>query len=56
MIQFSISHLFVLSLNVKHFFLTLSSAITPGQSGPGNDINEGLLHILQSFNITGVSP
>ena len=34
---------------------TLSSATTPGQSGPGNDGNEGLLHIPQSSSITGTS-
>ena len=34
-IQFSISHLFALSLNVK-----LSGATTPGQSEPGSDGNE----------------
>ena len=41
-IQLSISHLFALSLNVKQFFLTLSSSTTPGQSGPGSDGNEGV--------------
>ena len=34
----------------------LSSATTPGQSGPGSDDNEGVLHIPQSSSITGTSP
>ena len=34
---------------------TWSGAITPGQSGPGNDGNEGILQISQSFSITGAS-
>ena len=49
-IHFSISHLFALSLNVKQLYMTLSSATTPGQSGPGSDGNEGVLRI------TGASP
>ena len=32
---------------------TLSGATTPGQSGPGSDGNEGVLHIPQSSSITG---
>ena len=35
---------------------TLSGATTPGQSRPGNNGNEEVLHIPQSFNITGKSP
>ena len=35
---------------------TLSGAITPGQSGPGIDGNEGVLRIPQSTSITGASP
>ena len=35
--------------------MTLSSAITPGQSGPGSDGNEEVLRIPQSSNITGAS-
>ena len=35
---------------------TLSGTTTPGQSGPENDLNEGLLHISQSSSITGTSP
>ena len=35
---------------------TLSGATTLGQSGPGSDGNEGVLHIPQSSNITGASP
>ena len=35
---------------------TLSGATTPGQSEPGSDANEGILHISQSSSITGVLP
>ena len=35
---------------------TLSGAITPGHSGPGNNGNDGVLHIPQSPTITGTSP
>ena len=42
-IQFSTSHLFTLSLNVKQVYLT--------QNGPGSDGNEGVLHIPQSLTI-----
>ena len=35
---------------------TLSDATTPGQSGPGSDGNEKVLHIPQSSSITGSSP
>ena len=35
---------------------TLSGTTTPGQSGPGSNGNEGVLHIPQSFSITGTSP
>ena len=35
---------------------TLSSATTPGQSGPGSDGNEGVFNIPQIFSITGISP
>ena len=31
---------------------TLSGSTTPGQSVPGNDGNESVLHILQSSSIT----
>ena len=34
---------------------TLSSAITLGQNGPGNDDNEGLLRIPQSSNVNEAS-
>ena len=34
----------------------VSGATTPSQSGPGSDGNEGVLHIPQSSNITGISP
>ena len=36
-IQFSISNLFALGLNIKHFYVTLSGAIIPGQSGSGRE-------------------
>ena len=52
--------MFILSLNVKQLFWpidrTLLSAATPGHSGLGSNGNEGVLHILQSYNITGTSP
>ena len=51
-IQFKISHLFALSLNVKQFYRTPSDANTPGQSGPGSDGNEGVLCIPQRSNNT----
>ena len=35
---------------------SLSGATTPGLSGPGNDGNEGVLHIPLSPTITGTSP
>ena len=35
---------------------TLIGATTPGQSGPGNDGNEGVLYIFESSNITEASP
>ena len=48
-IQFSITHLFTLSLNSNSFSWsidrTLSGAITLGQNGPGSDGNEGVLYI-----------
>ena len=34
----------------------LSGATTPGQSEPGSNGNEGVLHIPQSSSITGISP
>ena len=34
---------------------TLSDAATLSQSGPGSDVNEGVLHIPQSPSITGAS-
>ena len=36
--------------------MDLSGATTPGQSGPGSDGNEGVLHIPQSSSIAGTSP
>ena len=53
MIQFSITHLFVFSLNVKEFYLTLSGATTLCQRGPGIDGNDGVLCISQSSSIRG---
>ena len=44
-------------LKIKHFFLTddtLTSTTTLDQNGAGNNGNEGVLHILQSFR-TGAS-
>ena len=35
---------------------TLSSAITPGQSGAGSDGNKGVLRIPKISSITGTSP
>ena len=46
-IQFSINQLFALR--------TLSDATTPGQSGPGSDGNERVLHIPQSSSIAEAS-
>ena len=37
-------------------YRTLWVATTPGQSGPGSDGNEGLLHILQNPSITEALP
>ncbi len=34
----------------------LSGATTPGQSGPGSDVNEGVLRIPQSSSTAGTSP
>ena len=36
--------------------MALSSATTPGQSGPESIGNEVVLRILQSSSITGISP
>ena len=36
--------------------MALSGATTPGQSGPGSNGNEEVLHISQSSSITGTSP
>ena len=58
-IQCSISHLFAHSLmsnsSIWPIDRILSGAITLGQSGPGSDGNEGVLHIPQSSGITGAS-
>ena len=42
--------------SIKPIDRALSGATTPGQSGPGSNSNEGVLHILQSSSITGTSP
>ena len=34
----------------------LSGAAIPGQSGPGSNVTEGVLHIPQSPSINGTSP
>ena len=52
-IQFIISTLFSSIWPIEK---TLSEAITPGQSGPGNDDSKGVLCIPQGFSITGASP
>ena len=36
--------------------MTQSGATTPGQSGPGRDVNEGALRIPRSSSITGTLP
>ena len=55
-IQFSISHLFALGVNVKQIYRTLSGATSLGQSGLGTDGNEGVLCIPQSSSIIGAPP
>ena len=52
-IQFSISTQFNFIWPIDR---TLSGATTPNQSGPGSDVNEGVLRIAQSSSITGTSP
>ena len=52
-IQFSINTQFSSIWPINR---TLLAATTPGQSEPGNDGNEGVLHIPQSSSITGASP
>ena len=54
-IYFSRSHLFALSLNVKQYNLTPSSATAPGQSEPGSAGKEGVFCIPQSSSVTGAS-
>ena len=51
-IQFSISTQFSSNWSIDW---TLSGATIPGQSGPGSDCNEGVLHIPQSPSITETS-
>ena len=52
-IQFSISIQFS---SIQPIDRALSGASIPGQSGPGSDDNEEVLHIPQSSSITGTSP
>ena len=52
-IQFSISTQFS---SIKLIDGALSDTTIPGQSGPGSDGNEGVLHVPQSFSITRTSP
>ena len=52
-IQFSISTQFS---SIWPIDRTLSNATTTGQSGPGSDGHEGVLHIPQSSSITGALP
>ena len=52
-IQLSISTLFSSIWPIER---TLSGATTPGQSWPGSDGKEGVLHFPQSSSITGTSP
>ena len=52
-IQFSISTQFSSILPIDK---TLLGDITLGQSGPGSDGNERVLHIPQSSSIIGTSP
>ena len=52
-IQFSVNTQFSYIWRIDR---TQSSATTPGQSGSGSDINEGVYFILQSSNITETSP
>ena len=40
------TNLFTHSLMIKRFYLTLSGAISPDQSGPWCDVNEGIHHVL----------
>ena len=53
--QFSLAWLQLFYL-IHNLSLTQSRAATPGRSGPGSDGNKGILHILQSSNITEASP
>ena len=52
-IQFSISTQFS---SIWPIHSTLSGATMPGLSRPGDNGNEGVLHIPQSSSITGTSP
>ena len=59
-IQFSLSHLFAHSLNVKQFYLiksrTLSGATTPVPREPVSEGIEGVLRIPQSSSPNGALP
>ena len=50
-IQFSITQ----SSSVCPIDMTLSDGTTPGQRGPGNDVNEGVLRIPPSWSISETS-
>ena len=52
-IQFSISMQFS---SIQPIDRALSGTTIPGQSGPGSNGNEEVLHIPQSSSITGTSP
>ena len=52
-IQFSISMQFSFIYPID---MALSGASILGQSGPGNESNEGVIHIPHSPSITGISP
>ena len=54
--QFSLAQVHSLVLSDWPIDRVLSGATTVGQSGPGTDGNEGVLHIPQSSSITGNSP
>ena len=48
-IHFNVSHLFTqLNSSIWPMDWTLSGTITPDQSGPGSNDDEGVLHIPQS--------
>ena len=46
----------MLNSSIWPIYKTLSGAITLGQSGPGSDVNEAVLHIPQTSSFTRASP